>query len=181
MTVLHTERLRLEPLDDRHFEQLHALNRDPEVMRYITGKPDSPQDTWAMIERVKARWVDWGYSWWAFVELGSAELIGAGCIQHLGRDSANPLEIGWRLRRDRWHQGFASEAAQAMASFAFDTLNAPLLTAVCDPANAASAHVMTRLGMSYRGIEHWYDAELATYAMSADDWRVRALPQGRLA
>lgn len=39
MTLLITPRLRLEPLDDHHFDALHRLNRDPVVMRYITGRP----------------------------------------------------------------------------------------------------------------------------------------------
>ena len=70
-------------------------------------------------------------------------------------DPANPHEVGWRLRQDRWGQGYASEAARALATFAFERLNAPLLCAVCKPENADSAQVMTRLGMSYRGLERW--------------------------
>ena len=174
MITLATPRLRLEPITDAHFDALHALNSDPAVMRYITGRPDTPEDTQRMIDQVKARWADWGYSWWAFIELGSGELIGAGCVQHLGRDAAKPHEIGWRLRRDRWGQGYASEAAQAMAMFAFDTLQAPLLCAVCDPDNTDSARVMQRLGMGYRGVEHWYDADLAVYQLSRADWLAAA-------
>jgi len=170
MTILHTGRLRLEPFADAHFDGLYAMNRDAQVMRHITGRPDTPEDTRAMLERVKRRWAEWGYSWWSFFELDTGALVGAGCIQHLGRDRANPHEIGWRLRRDRWGRGYASEAARTMAAFAFETLRAPLLTAVCQPANTASAHVMTKLGMHYRGMEHWYDTELACYAMSAQAW-----------
>ena len=174
MTILTTPRLRLAPFADEHLDGLYALNSDPEVMRYITGKPDTREDTLAGIARVKARWAEWGYSWWSIFELETADPIGAGCIQHLGRDAANPLEIGWRLRKDKWHQGFASEAAEAMARFAFETLKAPLLCAVCDPDNSASARVMQRLGMVYRGIERWYDADCAVYQMSLADWQGRA-------
>jgi len=174
MTILTTARLRLEPCSDAHLDQLHALNREPEVMRYITGKPETREETQVFIDRVQARWAEWGYSWWSIFELETAELIGAGCIQHMGRDAANPLEIGWRLRPDKWHQGFALEAAQAMAAFAFETLKAPELCAVCDPDNKASAHVMTRLGMTYRGIERWYEADCAVYAISRSDWQLRS-------
>jgi len=173
MTVLNTQRLRLEPCTDAHFEGLYALNSDPEVMRYITGKPDTPEDTKSMIDRVKARWADTGYSWWSFIDKENGQIIGMGCIQHLGRDAANPLEIGWRLRKDRWHQGFASEAAQCMASFAFETLKTKLLVAVCDPANTGSSRVMERLGMSYRGRERWYDMDTAVYQMNDRDWLAR--------
>jgi RimJ/RimL family protein N-acetyltransferase len=61
MTILTTPRLRLEPMADQHFDELFAMNSLPEVMRYITGKPDTREDTLAMIERIKARWAEDGF------------------------------------------------------------------------------------------------------------------------
>jgi RimJ/RimL family protein N-acetyltransferase len=61
MTVLTTPRLRLEPITDAHLAGLHAMNSDPEVMRYITGKPETYEETRQVIERVKGRWRDIGY------------------------------------------------------------------------------------------------------------------------
>jgi RimJ/RimL family protein N-acetyltransferase len=170
MTVLHTSRLRLEPITDAHFAGLLALNSDPAVMRYITGKPDTPEDTRAMIERVKARWSEFGFSWWSLIEQRTGEIIGAGCIQHLGREPGNPLEIGWRLRVDKWGQGFASEAAHCMAGFAFETLEAESLYAVCRPDNRASSQVMERLGMHYKGEEVWYDMITSVYEITRSEW-----------
>jgi RimJ/RimL family protein N-acetyltransferase len=177
MTILTTERLRLEPFDDAHLDGLHAMNSDPEVMQYL-GPPESREKTAEVIQRVKARWVEYGFSWWSFIERASDEVVGAGCIQHLRRsgespDPACPLEVGWRLRRDRWHRGLATEAAVAMADFAFQALRADVLYAVCQPENAASASVMKRLGMRYRGIETWYDKELTTYATTSNEWQRR--------
>jgi RimJ/RimL family protein N-acetyltransferase len=174
MTMLTTSRLRLEPFQDAHFDGLFAVNSDPVVMRYITGRPDTAEDTRAGIERVKARWVEWGFSWWSFFESETGQIIGSGCIQYLGHDSAHPLEIGWRLRQDKWHHGFASEAARAMAAFAFDTVATPLLCAVCHVDNQASAQVMKRLGMRYRGVEHWYEMNTAVYEMTRVEWQAQA-------
>ncbi len=171
MTTLLTPRLRLEPMTDAHLQGLFEMNRDPEVMRYITGKPDTIEDTQAMIDRVKARWAEWGYSWWTFIERDGGMIVGAGCVQHLGRDRANPHELGWRLRRDRWDRGYASEAARRMAAFAVDDLGAPQLVAFCDADNTGSAHVMTKLGMRFRAMERWYDFDGALYGMTADEWR----------
>ena len=151
MTTLITPRLRLEPFDEAHIAGLHAMNADPEVMRYISGRAETLDETRAMVEKVKRRWATTGYSWWSFVDGTSGEIVGAGCVQHLRHDvaaepdPANPLETGWRLRREHWHRGLASEAARAMATFAFETLAAPELLAVCDPQNTASSSVMKRL------------------------------------
>ncbi|MDB5746317.1 MAG: N-acetyltransferase [Massilia sp.] len=170
MTILSTERLRLEPFDDHHFDGLQAMNRLPEVMRFISGEPETPEQTRAGIALVKERWAKYGFSWWAFIERDTGSLVGAGCIQYLGREPANPHEIGWRLVPDRWGQGLASEAARAMAGWAFDTLGAPELCAVCLPDNAGSAKVMARLGLRYRGLEDWYGRPHAVYGIARGEW-----------
>lgn len=180
MTILITARLRLEPFDMSHLAGLHAMNSDPQVMRYITGRPEVRDETLVVIERVRQRWREFGYSWWSFIELATGELVGAGCIQNLRRgeaappDPACPLEIGWRLRRDRWRQGFASEAAVAMAGFAFGPLAARELYAVCHPENTASAAVMRRLGMIELGLDTWYGQSLQTFRITAEHWGAAA-------
>jgi RimJ/RimL family protein N-acetyltransferase len=173
MTILTTDRLILEPIDERHFDWLQAMNSQPEVMRFLSGVPETPEQTRHMIELVKGRWARYGFSWWAFIERDSGRLVGAGCIQYLGRDPANPHEIGWRLVPDKWGQGLALEAARAMAGWAFDTLDAPLLVAVCLPENASSAKVMRKLGMRYRGEETWYDKPHAAWQLTRAAWRAR--------
>ena len=174
MTILLTPRLRLEPLQARHHEALYQINRDPAVMRYITGRTDTPEDTQRRIDRVQARWAELGYSWWGFVRLADGELIGAGCIQHLNRDPQGPLETGWRLRQDAWGQGYASEAARHMVGWAFDTLAPELICAVCHPDNRASSTVMERLGMQDSGLGRWYDMDCRRYDLSAAQWAASA-------
>jgi RimJ/RimL family protein N-acetyltransferase len=180
MTTLTTARLRLVPMADAHLDGLNALNADPQVMRYISGKPETRAETQTMIERVKSRWAAMGYSWWTFIEIDTGEIVGAGCLQNLRReeapqpDPACPLELGWRLRRDRWGRGYASEAAFAMGDWAFDTFQPDELLAVCEPANTASSGVMKRIGMRDLGLQRWYGKDMATFGISADAWRASA-------
>lgn len=174
MPNLETTRLRLEPFAPKHLDGLYEMNRDPEVMRYISGRPDTLENVRASIERVQGRWERLGFSWWAFIEKATGDVIGAGCIQHLGHEEDRPLEIGWRLHRGKWGLGFASEAAQRMARFAFEDLRAPLLTAVCDPENLSSRRVMERLGMSDCGTTRAYGQELAYYELTHAAWQARA-------
>lgn len=180
MTILTTARLRLEPLSDVHLEAFNAMNADPEVMRYLSGKPETLEESRAVVERVKARWAEVGYSWWAIIERDGGRLAGAGAIQNLRReatllpDPACPLEVGWRLSRAHWGRGYAIEAAVAMADFAFGTLHAEELLAVCNPENKASWGVMERLGMQPQGLQPWYGKQLTTYRIDAAQWRQRA-------
>jgi RimJ/RimL family protein N-acetyltransferase len=147
------------------------MGADLRVMRYVGGVTHNRDETAAAMERQMARWTAHGFGWWSFIELETGELVGAGCIQHLAGKVEHPLEIGWRLRPDRWGRGYATEAARAMGSFAFDRLEISTLMAVAVPENTASRRVMERLGMRYRGIEPWYEMELATYEITVDEWR----------
>ena len=175
MTILTTERLRFEPFDERHLDGLQAMNGDPEVQRYLLGRPETPEETLASIGRVKARWATLGYSWWALIEhdgseRDSGELVGAGCIQHLGHDPANPHEIGWRLRRDRWGMGLASEAARELVRHGFEGLRVPLLCAIRHQDNVGSARVMDKLGMRYAGLQNWGGEDVAVHQLEREDW-----------
>lgn len=180
MTILRTTRLRLEPFAEHHLDGLHDMNGRPEVMRYISGRPETRDQTAAAIARVQRCWAVLGTSWWAFIDLDGGRVAGAGCIQYLRREAnppgdleslrSNPLEIGWRLHPDFWRQGLASEAAHRMAAFAFESLAAKDLFAVRQPENVSSGRVMDRLGMRYRGLESWYGAELATHVLSRAEW-----------
>jgi RimJ/RimL family protein N-acetyltransferase len=170
MTILETTRLRLVPITDEHLDGLNAMNSDPLVMRYLTGKPETREETEALIKRVKARWAEWGFSWFSLFDKASGDLIGAAGVQYLGMDRANPHEIGWRLRHDSWGQRLASEAARRLAGFAFENLDAPLLCSVCHPENAASARVMERLGMRYTGEENWYNMPVSRYDITREQW-----------
>lgn len=174
MSLLHTPRLRLEPMVPAHRLGLNRLNSDPVVVRYLSGRPETQEETDAMIQRVQARWAALGFGWWTFIEADSEKVVGAGCIQHLANVAGEPLEIGWRLRQDRWGRGLASEAAQAMGDFAFRTQPIDRLVSVCHPDNENSWRVMARLGMRDLGLSRAYDMDVRRYEISREEWAQRA-------
>jgi hypothetical protein len=44
MTILTTARLRFEPFHEGHLDGLQAMNHDPEVQRYLMGRPETPEE-----------------------------------------------------------------------------------------------------------------------------------------
>ena len=165
-----------------------TCRRFKKSLRCISGQPETREQTAESIARVQRCWAAWGTSWWAFIELQSGRIAGAGAIQHLRREAAppadlqllrsNPLEIGWRLHPDFWRQGLAGEAAARMAAFAFHDLAVGELLAVRHPDNIASARVMDRLGMRFRALEPWYGKTLATHVLARAEWQNLELQRG---
>ena len=168
MTIIITPRLRLEPFKNSHLEELYYLNSDFRVMRYITGRTVSLDETIEHMELVKKNWAELGFSSWSFIEKETNEFIGTGGIQHIEFNSKNPLEIGWRLKTSKWHRGFATEAAKYMMQFIFDTVDIQCLYALCHRENELSERVMQRLGMSYGGVEQWYNLDVSVYKMTRE-------------
>lgn len=164
-TTLVTDRLRLEPCGMDHHDGLCVVNRDPKVMRYIGGRPQTAEETRAWIGRAETRWTDLGYSWWAIRPAATGEIVGACCLQHIENDPVQELEIGWRLLPAHWGRGYATEAARAMIGFGFQELGAPQLFSIADPRNTASIRVMQRLGMRSLGLRRHYGTDAATYVL----------------
>jgi RimJ/RimL family protein N-acetyltransferase len=102
-------------------------------------------------------------------------MIGAACLQHLERDRNKPHEIGWRLRRDRWGQGYASEAARAIVHHAFTAMqDVPFLVAVAHHDNAGSIGVMKKLGMRFDHAGTYWDLPAVLYRLDRDDYLKKA-------
>lgn len=90
-----------------------------------------------------AEWV------WAVTLQGSDTLLGAiGLTPEEGTDAA---ELGYWLSPGYWGQGIATEAARAVVSFGFESLNLPVLTSGYFDDNPASGQVLRKLGFNEVG------------------------------
>lgn len=152
--TLSTRRIELRPMTLDHLHLLHTLDSDPEVMRHLLGRARTPAE-------IDAFWAprcadmtgdDAGLGWW--VGFDHDTFLGWWDLGRSDSDPAGPLhadapEIGWRLRRDRWRQGLASEGALALLQHAFDTVCVDRVWAETMAVNAGSRGVMRRIGMQH--------------------------------
>jgi RimJ/RimL family protein N-acetyltransferase len=172
-----TERLRLEPWrHDRHKGALAAVNRDPDVVRFLTGGvPIPPEETELLSLDIERHWATYGFGLWAVVERASTQALGFVGLSHPRwfPALAPAVEVGWRLRREAWGRGFASEGARAALEYGFGALALDEIIALIHPENARSAAVARRLGMAVvRTLPHPFRAhELEVHAVRRDAGR----------
>ncbi len=121
-----------------------AIADDPEVMRYLPEITHESSDR--IIGRMNALQASCGHCLWAVERLDDGKLLGS-CGLLPPRAPAYEYEIGWRLARDCWGQGYAREAAQASINWAWRNLDTLSLVAITVPANERSWGLMLRLGM----------------------------------
>jgi RimJ/RimL family protein N-acetyltransferase len=148
---LETERLLLRPLAPADAEALQVLNADPEVMRYIgNGAPLTSAATEERTANAAAHWDEHGWGLFAAVEAATGTLVGwAGLATPTFLPEILPaVELGWRIRRDRWGRGYAPEAARAALGFAFGEVGLDRVVSCIHSENAASIRVAEKLGMT---------------------------------
>ncbi len=149
VTQLETNRLILRPWRDSDVAGFAALNADPEVMRYFPA-PMSRAESDAFAGRIRADMAARGWGLWAVEVVDGAPFIGfVGLSPAVFAAHFTPaMEVGWRLSRDAWGHGYATEAARAAVAYGFETLGCDEIVSFTAGINTPSRRVMERIGMT---------------------------------
>jgi RimJ/RimL family protein N-acetyltransferase len=148
MSDLTTDRLLLRQWRDSDREPFAALNADPEVMRYFPSVQPR-EDSDALIDRETALITDRGWGLWAVEVRETGEFIGfTGLAVPTFEAKFLPgVEIGWRLAKGAWGNGYATEAARAVLDIGFGPAGLSEIISFTAATNVPSQRVMQRIGM----------------------------------
>ena len=150
---LRTERLLMRRWRDADREPFAAMNSDPEVMRYFPAVMDREVSDQS-VDRFEQRFEEQGFGLWALELLTTGEFIGFTGLNPMpeGVPGAGDQEVGWRLARRAWHQGYATEAARTALDVALHGVGLPRVWSITAVLNVPSERVMQRLGMERVGV-----------------------------
>lgn len=146
--ILETSRLWLKPLKEEDAPGAFLWTGDPKVswyMRYETHESLEDTKQW-LREEEKQLDSDLLYDF-GFHKKDNDELIGSGGLTF--NQQQGIWELGCNLRRDCWNQGYGTEAAAAILSFAENTLHIHRVMARHAKDNAASGRVLEKNGFSF--------------------------------
>lgn len=147
---LRTERLLLRRWREADRAEFAALNADPVVMEHFAG-PLTAVESDAFIDRAEAEFEARDYGRWAVERLDTGQFIGfVGLSPVLFEAPFTPaVELGYRLAREHWDQGFATEASRAALGHGFERVGLDEIVAFTATTNQRSMRVMERLGMTH--------------------------------
>jgi RimJ/RimL family protein N-acetyltransferase len=169
-----TARLVLRRFASADADAFAALNADPDVMRFIgDGAPLTRAQSDELLARIAGHWRSHGFGLWCLAERGAPErcLGFAGlAVPSFLPEVLPAVEVGWRLARDAWGRGLATEAARAALAEAFGPLELAAVISIIAEGNEQSVRVAEKLHMR-RGPDrvHPVRGRLAIYEISADD------------
>jgi RimJ/RimL family protein N-acetyltransferase len=148
--VIETERLRLRGHGVDDLAVALSMWSDPDVTRFISGKPLSEDEVWSKLLRYVGHWALTGHGFWLIEEKVSRRFLGeAGFFD--ARRTMTPSfgerpEIGWGLGPWAWGKGYAREAVQAVIAWGDRTLTARETVCLIHPENVRSLRLAEACG-----------------------------------
>ncbi|GAB2953723.1 GNAT family N-acetyltransferase [Hymenobacter coalescens] len=149
-----TARLRLRELLPADAPGILALDSDPEVLRYVPHQPMSTlAEAAAVVDYIRGQYRRNGIGRWAVELRATGEFVGWCGLKLVDAEATNGrlgyYDLGYRLLRRHWGQGYASEAAAASLRYAFEVLQLPEVHATVMRDNGASRRVLEKLGLAH--------------------------------
>lgn len=127
-----------------------AMWSDPEVVRFIGGKPSTEEEVWARIHRYVGHWALMGYGYWLVADRASERFIGEVGFSDFKRTIVPSFdgapEAGWALATWANGRGYATEAIRAATAWLDERLARPRTVCMIDEGNTRSVRVATKLG-----------------------------------
>jgi RimJ/RimL family protein N-acetyltransferase len=149
---LETERLVLRRFSEDDVDNLVELDSDPDVMRFINGGRPTPRQE--IESDVLPRFLDYygrfvGYGYWAAVERSTGRFVGWFHFRPAEAAHADEVELGYRLRKSAWGQGYATEGSRALIDKGFAEFGVQRVVAFTMIVNVASRRVMEKAGLRF--------------------------------
>ncbi len=153
--AVDTERLTLRVPRLEDFEDSFALWSNPDVTRYIGGKPSIREEAWARLLRYVGHWEVMGFGFWTVREKGTGRFIGEVGLGDFRRELQPPLgdskEAGWVIAPSAHGKGYATEAVSAALKWAEGRFGPERVVCIIDPGNEASLNVARKCGFRQLG------------------------------
>lgn len=169
---LETERMILRRFNSEDVQNLLDLDSNEEVRRYLLlPLPPTIEDA----ERTLGYFLAWHeksdrYGYWAAIEKSTGEFAGWFHFRP-SRENTEEIELGYRLRRDFWGRGLATEVSKALVRKGFEEYCLDAVIATALKANRASIRVMEKIGMKLEQEYLYKNLEAVKYRLSKDEIR----------
>lgn len=137
---------------------------DPEVVRYVGGKPSTREESWSRLTRYVGHWALQGYGFWTLRERDTGLYVGEVGLADFKRaitpSFSGAQEMGWVLAAWAHGKGYATEAVRAALAWNEQRFPGARLVCMIEPANASSLRVAEKCGFREYARTTYKDSEV---------------------
>ena len=162
--IIETKRLYMRELNRYDYNELCKILQDEETMYAYEGAfSDAETEEW--LDKQIERYKKWNFGLWAVILKSTDDLIGQCGLTMQPWKNKEVLEIGYLFNREYWHNGYATEAAQACKKYAFEKLKAKEVCSIIRDTNVPSQNVAIRNGMIKKDkwTKHYRNVDMPHY------------------
>ena len=140
IATLTTARLLAEAITPLHFQDIHRLHTDLNVMKTLSadGNPLSEETTKDSIHQAVDHWQQHGFGFRVFHRRSDGQFIGRGGLKTYQIDGKDVIGLAYAVLSDYWNRGFATEMGRASLEVGFGQLSFPEICSWTLPGNLAS-------------------------------------------
>lgn len=171
---IETQRLNLREITEEDLEGMFALDADPEVHRYLGHQVvKDREESRQVIAHLRRQYREHGIGRWAVEEKETGVFVGWAGLKYVTEPvicQAPYYDLGYRLRREFWGQGYGTECARASLHYGFRALPTDVIYAAAHVENLPSRRILTGLGMKPMHTFHFDGAMHQSYAITHEEW-----------
>jgi len=170
MKVLETERLILREVSEDDFDDLYRMNSDPLIMKYVgDGTTRNHEQMTTELGILISHYTRKpGLGIWATILKSTNTFVGASGLVYY--DNTPEIEIGYRMLKEHWNNGYATEASIGLLKYGFKTIGLRKIVSSAHVENFASRRVMEKIGMRHIDNRVHYSCLQAYYEIEADTY-----------
>lgn len=164
--ALETNRLFLKFLELSDLDNLIALRSDPDVMKYSSdGSVHTKEKVKDFLLNTAIPYQAIHHTgFFAVFEKETGHFIGQAGLFHLGFYDKQPdIELAYRLHKQYWGKGYATELAKALIVWGFEHLDIPKIVSGAELENIASQKVLIKAGFDCKGKQKWWNGKEMFY------------------
>ena len=160
--IIETNRLVLRTFTELDANLIYELNLDPDVTRYTHDSVEDLAHASEILEKVIIpQYVLYNHGRWAVHVRSTFEFLGWCGLKY--RPELNEIDLGFRLKKEGWGKGYATEATYASIEYGFKKIGLQRIVGRAEIDNIGSWKVLEKCGMTYIGDEEVDGNAVKTY------------------
>lgn len=170
---IETKRLLLRDFEELDVEGIFKLDSDPAVHEFLGNKPIKTRvEAEEIVKYIKNQYKNHGIGRWAIIDKKTQDFIGWSGLKYeqVVREEFNYYDLGYRLRKEYWGKGIATETAIVSLKYGFEKLNLEEIGAAANIHHTASNKILKKVGFQFIETFEFDNDAHNWYKIKKSDW-----------